>query len=187
MSKKTKYDDLLSEMRSKVQSAGSSRHSKADYTAVTQTLLNTPEQEVPVYVKDTKDPVITKPAERYRETLKPVLKQFGVDNAELDKIQDVQFSKEHAEALNDVAITAVKGYTSTGRKLVLPVTSPDESQMEISQVVKEEKKEDTRKLEQQADGSYKSVPTGERKTTKKHTEMKASNKIPGWLIEKKKI
>lgn len=183
---KTKYDDLLNEMKSKVQSAGGSRHSKADYTSVTQTLLNTPEQEVPVYVKDG-DPVITKPAERYRETLKPVLKQFGVDNAELDKIQDVQFSKEHAEALNDVAITAIKGYTGTGRKLVLPINSDSESQMEISQVTRETKSEDTRKLEQQPDGSYKSVPTGERKTTKKHVEMKASNKIPGWLINKEKI
>lgn len=182
-----RYEQLKQEMREKVQKAGGSRYSKSDRTSLTQTLLNTPDHEVQVYMKDCPDPVSTKPVAHYRESLKPVLKQFGVDAAELDKIQTVEFSKDHAEAFNELAEVAMKDYVATGRKVILPITSPTESQMEISQVERPEKTEDTRKLVESSPGVYESVPTGERKTTKAHTEMKVSNKIPGWLIDREKI
>ena len=182
----TEYDKLKKEITDKVKAAGGSRHSKSDLTLMTQTLLNTPEQEVNVYLKDS-TPASTKPVERYRESLKDVVKQFGVDKAELDKVQDITFGKEHAEALMDVATTSMKDYISTGRKMIFPVTSKDESQMEISMVEKEEKTEETRKLVQNEDGSYKSVPTGKKKTTKAHKELKASNKVPSWLKTEQEI
>jgi NACalpha-BTF3-like transcription factor len=187
MGKKSKYSSMVDEMREKVQKAGGSRFSKSDQTALTHTLMNTPEHEVPVYLKDCTDPVITKPTEHYRESLKPVLKQFGVDSAELDKIQTVEFPKDHAEAFNELAAVAMKDYMSTGRKIIFPVTSNEESQMEISMVNKEKKSEETRKLVETSPGKFESVPTGERKTTKAHTEIKAANKVPGWLVEKEKI
>lgn len=180
------YDKLKKEITEKVKAAGGTRHSKSDLTLMTQTLLNTPEQEVPVYIKD-ETPVTSKPVERYRESLKSVVKQFGVDNAELDKVNDITFSKDHAEALMDVATTSMKDYIGTGRKMIFPVTSPDESQMEISIVDKNEKTEETRKLVQKEDGSYESVPTGKKKTTKAHKEMKVSNKIPSWLSSETEI
>ena len=184
---KTKYDELKEEMRSKVDKAGGNRYSKSDLTHMTHVLLNTPEQEVTTYMKDVKDPVITKPVERYRESLKPVMKQMGIDGPELDKVQKVTFDKAHAEAVNDLAMTIVKDYTGTGRKMILPVTSKDESQMEITQVVKPEKIEDTKKLVQKEDGTYEQVPTGKRKKTSEHREMKVSNKVPGWLIDETEI
>lgn len=180
---KTEYEVLKGEIAKKVKAAGGTRHSKSDLTAMTQSLLNSPEQEVKTYIKDPDHPVTSKPVERYRESLKPVLKQFGVDAAELNKVQDVKFSKEHAEALNEVATTVIKDYTGVGRKLVLPITDPAESQMEIQQVEKPYKEEDTKKLEQQPDGSYKQVPTGKRKKTKAHKELKSSNKLPAWLVD----
>ena len=183
----SKYDDLLQEMSKKVQEAGSSRHSKSDYIEVTRTLLNTPDHEVKVYVDDVDNPVVTKPVQRYRDSLKSVVEKFGVDKAETEKLDTMEFSKEHADALNDVALQAIKDYTGTGRKLVLPVTSPTESQMEIMQVDVEEKVLDTKKPVQGEDGSYSLVPTGERKTTAAHKEMRGSNKIPGWLWKKEKI
>jgi NACalpha-BTF3-like transcription factor len=187
MGKKNKYTSMVEEMREKVQKAGGSRYSKGDEIALTHALLNTPDHEVDVYVKDCPDPVVTKPVEHYRDSLKPVLKQFGVDAAELDKIQEVEFSKDHAEAFNELAAVAMKDYIGTGRKKILPVTSKTESQMEISQVEKAEKVEDTCKLVETSPGKYDRVPTGERKTTHAHSEMKVSNKVPGWLVDKKKI
>ena len=183
----TEYDKLKKEITDKVKAAGGTRHSKSDLTSMTQTLLNTPEQEVPVYIKDSKEPVITKPVERYRESLKGVVKQFGVDNAELDKVNDVTFNKEHAEAIMDVAQTVMKDYIGTGRKMIFPITDEAESQMEISMVEKSDKVEETRKLVQQEDGSYKTVPTGKKKSTKAHREMKVSNKVPAWLITETNI
>ena len=185
--KKTKYDSMLEELRDKVQKAGGSRYSKSDRTAVTHGLLNQPDQEVEVYLKDCPDPAITKPVEHFREELKSVVKQFGVDNAELEKVQEIECSKGFAEAFNEVSDVATKDYLSTGRKLIFPVTSESESQMELSQVEKPAKAEDTRKLVETSPGKFESVPTGERKKTKAHTEIKASNKIPGWLVEKEKI
>lgn len=178
----TNYDALKEQIKENVAKAGGSRHSKSDLTNLTHTLLNTPEQELTTYIKDT-EPVVTKPVERYRESLKPVVKQFGVDNAELDKIQDVKFSKDHAEAVVDLAQMIVKDYTGTGRKLIFPINSKEESQMEISQVEKAAKEEETKKLVETVPGKYEQVPTGKRKKTKKHKEMKVSNKVPAWLVD----
>ena len=179
----TEYEKLKEEISKKVKENGGCRYSKSDMTQMTTTLLNTPEQEVKTYLKDPNEPLTTKPVERYRDSLKPVLKQFGVDNAELDKIQDVKFSKEHAEALMDVSTQVIKDYTGTGRKFVFPVNDASESQMEIAQIEKAEKEVETTKIEQQSDGSYATVPTGKKRKTKAHKEMKVSNKVPGWLIE----
>jgi len=183
----SEYKKLLKEMKDKVQASGSSRHSKQDYISVAQTLLNTPDHEVDVYMRDGGEKVTTNPVARYRDTLKPVLQHFGVDKAEAEKMDTVTFTKDHAEALMDVATQVIKDYTGTGRKLILPITAEDESQMEISQTQIKEKMEDTRKPEVQPDGTYKSVPTGERKTTKAHREMRCTNKVPGWLVSKEKI
>lgn len=184
----SEYENLKKEIAEKVKAAGGVRHSKSDLTDMTYTLLNTPDHEVKTYIKgDVASPVSSKPVERYRDSLKPVLKQFGVDAAEMDKIQDVKFSKEHAEALNDVAQTVIKDYTGVGRKLILPINDTDESQMEIYQDTRKESVIDTTKIVKNDDGSYSTVPTGKRKTTKEHKEMKVSNKVPGWLVSEKQI
>lgn len=183
----TQYEQLKAEITEKVKKSGGSRMSKSDLTQMTQTLLNTPEQEVKNYIKDSNEPIATKPVERYRESLKSVVKQFGVDSAELDKMKDVQFNKEHAEALNEVAAVVIKDYTSTGRKYIFPITEADESEMSIAQVEKLEKEVETTKIQQKEDGTYETVPTGKKKKTFKHKEMKVSNKIPAWLQEESDI
>lgn len=187
MGKRTKYDELKDQIAEAVKKSGGTRYSKADHTAMTQALINSPEQEVEVYMKDVETPISTKPVARYRDSLKPMLKQFGVDDAELDKVQTMQFTKEHAEALNDVSAIVTKDYINTGRKLVMPITSATESQMEISQTTKPQKTEETRKPVKKDDGTYESVPTGKKKTTFEHTEIKASNKIPSWLQEESDV
>lgn len=180
---KTSYEELKEAIAKKVQEAGGSRMSKSDLTQLTHTLLNTPEQEVTNYLKDVNDPVKSKPVEKYRESLKGIVKQFGVDSAELDKVQEIKIGKDHADAVNDIAMQIVKDYTATGRKLILPIQSKDESQMEISQVEKAAKSEETRKLVETEPGKYESVPTGKRKKTKAHKELKVSNKVPAWLVD----
>lgn len=184
---KTPYDVLKEEVADAVKKSGGHRHSRSDYNNLTEALLNSPDQEVSVYVKDGDNPVTTKPVEAYRNSLKPVLKQFGVDDAELGKIQEVQFSKNHAEAFNDLAAVAMKGYLDTGRRLVLPVTGPKESQLDLVKVDRDKTSEETKKIVQNEDGSYDQVPTGKRKTKEAHSEIKASNKLPGWLVSEEPI
>lgn len=183
----TDYEKLKKEITDKVTATGGTRFSKSDMTQMTQSMLNSPAYEVTNYMKDVETPVVTKPVERYRESLKPVLKQFGVDNAELDKVQTVTFGKDHAEAVNDIAMQIVKDYTDTGRKLILPINSPDEAQMEIYQETIKETEVETKKIVEVSEGKFEQVPTGKKKKTKKHRKMKVSNKVPAWLVEESDI
>lgn len=187
MSKKNKYTELCEQLKSKVQAAGGSRYSDTDRVMIMETLINTPEHESEVFVKDSEEPVVMTPSRDYRESLKPVLEQFGVDKAELDKIQEVEFPKKHAKAVIGLADAAMKDYLDVGRKMILPTTTRDETQMEFSRVWKEEKQEDTRKPVETSPGHYESVPTGERRITAPHYEIKASNKTPDHLVRKEKI
>lgn len=190
MSKKNKYTDLVNQMKEKIKSSGATRYSESDRTALTKTLVNTPDYEMDVYVQgnDSEIEVVsTTPVKDYRESLKPVLKQFGVDDAETDRINEIEFPTAHAKAFNALADAATHGYLDTGRKMVLLPTSKTESQMEFSKVEKAEKREETRKPVEVAPGEYKSVPTGKRNITAPHTEIKASNKIPPWLVTKEDV
>lgn len=187
MGNSNKYLELKQQIKEKVEAAGGTRYSQSDLTALTHALINTPEHEVSVYMKDSEEPITTTPVQHYRESLKPVLKEFGVDSAELDRIQQVTFNKDHANAINELATTIVKDYTETGRKLILPITGEDQSQMAIYQVNRDEKKEETKKPFQQEDGTYVQVPTGKEKTTKQHKEIRVENKIPHWLVSEVNI
>lgn len=187
---RTTYDTLCAEINEKVKKAGSTTQSKTDLVAMTQGLLNCPEHDIEVYSKgETGGAPVVKtisPSKRYRESLKPVLKQFGIDKDELQKVEDITFSKEHAAAVCEVATTVIKDYTGVGRKFVFPITSETESQMSIAQVNVGNKTNETRKIvKDEATGKYNSVPTGKTVTTKAHTAMKASNKIPYWLKSEK--
>ena len=184
---KTEYEKLKADITAKVKSTGGTRFSKSDMTQMTQSMLNSKDYEVKNYIKDVKDPVVTKPVEKYRESLKPVLKQFGVDNAELDKVQSVVFGKDHAEALNDLSMQIVKDYTSTGRKLILPINEANEAQMEIYQDIIPETEIETKKIVEVSEGKFEQVPTGKKKKTKEHVRMKVSNKVPAWLVEESEV
>lgn len=185
MAKKDNYTALCNEIAEKVKKNGSKSHSKTDMVSMAQTLLNTPTHEVDVYVKnDGKAPsvITTTPVKDYRDSLKPMLKGFGVDAVEIEKINEVPFTKKHAEALTELATTLVKDYTKTGRKLAFPINDKDEAQMSISQVTVAEKKTEPNKIvHDEKTGKYSLVPTGKHVTTKKHDSMKATNKVPYWL------
>lgn len=182
---KTKYDQLVAEISERVKKNGGSSFSKGDLTSMAHTLLNTPEQEVDVYLrsKDSNEPTVitTTPVRRYRESLKPMLKAFGIDKDEAERVMEIPFTKEHAEAMTELSVDLIKDYTGTGRKLNFPITSRDEAQMSIAQTTVKERTSDTRKIVRGDDGTYSSVPTGKTVTTMEHCSMKAGNKIPGWL------
>jgi len=185
MAKKDKYTELCSEIAEKVKKNGSKSYSKTDMVSMAQMLLNTPEHEVDTYVKnDGKAPTVvtTNPVKDYRDSLKPMLKSFGVDSAEVEKINDMPFTKKHAEAVSELSTVLTKDYTKTGRKLVFPINDKGESQMSVSQVTVEKKTSEPNKIvHDEATGKYSLVPTGKTVTTKEHAAMKATNKVPYWL------
>ena len=87
--------------------------------------------------------------------------------------------------MTDAALDGVtfvqKDYLDTGKSLKFPMTSETETSMQVSIQNAPEKKFDTTKIEQQADGSYVSVPTGKTVTYKERQIMSVSNKVPEHL------
>ena len=182
---KSKYESYKEEMKKKVQAAGGCRYSKDDLRDMANQLINDTEYEMTRYIKDVNAPVNVNLSQKYRDSLKPTLKQLGLDAAEVERINDVQFSKDHAEAVTELGVQIVKDYIDVGRKMIFPINAQDESQMEICVGIKDETVEDTMKIVKTVDvdgnETYERVPTGKRVTTKQHREIKASNKKPGWL------
>lgn len=180
---KSVYEQVLSDIKKTAKDKKSTRFSKSDFVNSATALLNSDDYEASIFIKDGTEAkeVKTQPVRKFREAMKPVLKKFGVDNAELDKIHDVEFPKAMGEALYDVSTEAIRGYMGTGRAFAFPMGSKDETQMSIAVTDVKEKSVETRMIKQKQDGSYESVPTGKSVTTKKHKALKASNKVPGWL------
>lgn len=186
--KKNAYTEMCAAIASHVKEKKTTIHSSSDYVGLTQALMNTPEHTQEIYVRNGDNEPIVKeknPSVRYREALKGVVKQFGIDKNELGKLDDMQFSKEHAAAVADLSTTVLKDYIGTGRKFTMPITSAHESQMSIAQTTVPKKSVATNKIVQGPDGNYSSVPTGKTVTTEEHDVIKASNKVPGWLKSEK--
>lgn len=177
MAKCKKYTDILSELEKG--SETSRRFSRGDYVDLTQGLLNSPETEITHYSNPSQEKptaVVKKPAQAYRDSLKEVLGQFGVDKAEAEKINDVEFSKKHAEALIDVAQTVQHDYIASGKKLRLPQLSEKETVVTLESAVLPEKTEATKKIVDKQ-----SVPTGRTVKTAERTIVKSRNKVPAWM------
>lgn len=186
MAKKTEYEVLCDQITKNVKETGSSRYSKGDYVDMAQAMLNSPEYAVDYRLKEgnKKEPttVTSEPVKKFRESLVPMLRAAGIDKTEADKIvQETVFPKKTAESFCECASLLVKDYTRTQRKLILPITTKDESQMEISQVVVPKKASNTNKIVKDEAGNFSIVPTGKNVETLEHRALKATNKIPYWL------
>lgn len=184
--RRDKYDELRDTMREKIQKAGGSRCSESDRKELMHSLINTTDHEAEVWMKGVDEPEITTPVRDYRESLKPVLAQFGIDSEEQNKIMEVPFSRKHAEAIINLGDIAAQDYMDVGRKLILPITGEDQAQMELSHSKKDEKRENTRKPVEVSPGKFESVPTGDCRITAPHVELKASNKIQDRHVKKVK-
>ena len=182
------YTQAWENIRAKIEESNrakgrsSSAVSKSDLENLTVELLNSPDHIVTQFSFSAKDTsgtgepvgVEKKPSKRYRESLKPTLRQLGLDKHDADKIDDVKFSKEQAAAILDVATTAVHDYIRAGRKFSFPVTEPDETRMEIYAVRAPERTSVGNRF--QKDSTNNSVTI-----TKERTILKSKNGVPYWL------
>lgn len=188
---KSNYAKMCDELKAKIQATGSGgrksscSYSRSDLEALTLGLLNCPEHVVSEYqmraVEADGSPVTIdkQPAKRYRESLKPMLRELGLDRAEADRIDDVKFSKEHASALMGVATTAMKDYMRAGRKFQFPITEPDEVRMEMSVDMAPERINQNRFAKTEEERARIT-------TTKRRAVLKAKNSaVPPWLKETK--
>ena len=184
------YTQACEDIRAKIEASSrakgraSNSVSKSDLEYLATELLNSPDHVVNNYSFSAKDTsgtgepvgVEKKPAKRYRESLKPTLRQLGLDKHDADKIDEIKFPKEHAAAMMDVATTVMHDYMRAGRKFAFPVMEPDETRMEISCVRAPERTSVGNRF--QKDSTNTSVTR-----TKERTIIKAKNPVPYWLKE----
>lgn len=182
------FKDTKAQIKAKADPTGNGTSriaSKSDMTNLTLALLNDVDYAAEIVVPSAGKPEKKEVelSKRYRSSLVPVLREFGIDKDEVKKIQDVKFSKEHASAMTDLVTYAQKEYMDAGRKLKFPMTSEGQTSMSASVVSLPEQVKATKKIVQQEDGSFKSVPTGKTVKTKKRSVLKTSNSVPPWLKE----
>lgn len=189
---KNAYTQMCDEIKEKIDSSNrakgrtSSAVSRSDLEAMATTLLNTPDHEVTVYSYSAKDQsgtgepvgVTKKPAKRYRDSMKPMLRSMGLDKHDADKIDDIPFTKEHAAAMVDVTTTVIHDYMRAGRKFSFPITEPDETRMEINCVMAPERTSVGNRFNKDSDDDSITI-------TKERAIIKAKNPVPYWLKESK--
>ena len=189
MKQKDAYDLCLDGIREKTKVSSratgksSSSVSKSDLENAMVTFLNTPDHVVTDYTFASKDTsgtgepvgVEKKPAARYRNSLKPMLKKMGMDKHDVDAIESITFDKEHAAAMLDVTSHVVHDYMTAGRKFAFPITEPDETRMEIATI---------RAPERVSVGNRFSKDDNETiSVTRERTAIKAKNSVPWWQKE----
>lgn len=160
--------------------------SKSDMNDMAMVMLNDPDCEIKNYIKkgESYNVEVKVPFRMLRDSVyAPVLKDFGVDKAEMSKLDNYKISRAAASTLVDLSLTFVKSYISSrglGRKLTLPMTSPDEAAQSISFVRVPEETRETTMIVRAEDGSYKTTPTGKKVTTAAHENLKVANRVPAW-------
>ena len=126
------------------------------------------------------------PAAEFRSGLKDLVKRtYGIDTGEIGKLDNVDLPRKVTDPMLDGVTFVQKDYLSSGRALKLPMTSTTETSMSVYVKKAPEVSFDTKRIEKDGD-AWVSVPTGETVTHKERDVISVSNKVPGWLSEKKK-
>ena len=196
MKKKTKYEETCEEIKAKIKATekNNGKHaissSNTDLINMAQNLMNSPEYEVDNYnIRASEDgrPITAteKPAERFRNSLKPILRTMGIDKEEINKLDEYQFNKEQAASVMNLAGTVIKDYIQLGRKYKFPVTGQEEAQMSFYCDRTDTKKTKIKKFDKDVDGTIRPIDTGKIRITKAHDSLKVTNSIPHWLKEDK--
>lgn len=190
---KNAYTELQDQIRNKIAESArtkgkpSAAVSKSDLESMAHTAINTPDHEVDFYQFSTKDTTGTgeptvikkKPFQRYRDSFKPVLQSLGLDKHDVERINDVQFPKEHAAAMMEASGVIIKDYIDAGRKYSFPITKPDECRMEFMTTRAPERVNDGSRFSRNADEDTPVTITKERGI------LKTKNQVPRWLKETK--
>ena len=183
---KSMYATMLDELTTKIKVGAKDgrkptcSYSKSDLDNLTLAMLNSPEHVVTEYQMKvsesdgtpvTIDKMVSK---RYRESLKPMLKTLGLDKNDVEKISDIQFTKEHASAMMGLATQVIHDYIKAGRKFSFPITDEKECRMEFYCDTAPARINQNRFAKNDEEKSKMSK-------TLERTILKNKNSVPSWL------
>lgn len=182
------YDQLCNDIfgrtnaSSRANGRTSSAVSKSDLENMAVTFLNTPDHEVMNYSFGAKDTsgtgepvgVTKKPAARYRNSLKPMLRKLGLDKHDVDSVDTIPIDREHASAMMEAATTVLHDYMRCGRKFAFPIQEGDETRMEMMIQRAPERTSVGNRFHKEGDSDSVTV-------TKERSILKTKNPVPYWL------
>lgn len=176
------FDSFIAGKKAEAAEKKSTANSTGLQAEVFTNLANTPDYQSVAYLNDAETPVKDDTVNKFRGAVtNAVGRALKLDKQSLEEAKEkVEFTKSEGDALAKFAQLGTRKYLETGRRLTLEPTTPDEARMSIMYENVPEKVAATTKIEQQADGSYKVVPTGKEVTTLAHTNLKAGNKTRPW-------
>lgn len=184
MSKETRYEKLCKELK---ESTNATAYSKTALQSMANTYMNDLEHVSKTFkpTGESYEVIERVPAKEFRDSMKSVVKKtFGVDNEELNKLDEAELPKSMTNAMIDCVQDVEVDYMRTGKKLKYPITSEKDTSMSIALRAVDEKTVATKKNVQKDDGTWEQVPTGDTYKYEAHTEIKSSNKLPAWLKKK---
>lgn len=154
--------------------------SKADYNAITKAMLNTPDYTVEqVGTKDGK--VVTKeikPVAIFREQfIGKVLKDFGVDAQEVEKIKN-DYEFKNVEGLYEIVSESITEFMDADKKFDFITKKDFKGSLSLKDVAETTKTYKPISKDGSTDGAEFTVKT------KKHRQLEKKSKAPAWLKEK---
>lgn len=186
---KSNYERACEELQARIRNSAqpgrksSCAYSSSDRISLANALLNSPDHEVKVYsmktsgVDGSPQHTTKNPSKRYREALKGMVIQLGIDKNDAEKLNDMTLSKEHAASMLDVVDTVTKDYMKCGRKMQYPITGLDEVRME-TYIEEAPERVNPNRFAKSDDERVKMTKT------KKRMVIKARNSaVPSWLKE----
>ena len=172
----SKYNETIETIKKESSSTGYSRPVEEKLASA---LLNDTEYCKKQYVKKGDSFAVKEsyPVKEFRDGLKQTLvKEFGIDPAEANKLDKVDFNKGVTTPFADLANTHVMGCMKTGKSYVFNPEDERSTKMQISLREMPAKIIETTKLVQDETGKYNTVPTGDKIQYTDRTEIVAANK-----------
>lgn len=178
------FDEVYKEISSNVSVTKSGKpkktFSKTDFDSLAKALINTPEHKA-VYYGTKGGEVTTKdvyPVKQFRESLKKVLTDNGIDAQEAAKfVTDYEFT--NVDGMYEFVSEILYQYMDAGKKFDFPTREDFKASMSIKTI-------------EESEGIYSAIPKKGDKNppaefkikTKKHKVLEKKSKAPDWLKKK---
>ena len=175
------FEEVVNEMKSNVSLTKTGKakktFSRADYDRMVQALLNDPEYCVQTVGIKNGDIVTTDtyPVKEFRNMIKKVLIDFGVDKPEAETILD-SYKFGNSSGMYGLNAASIVEYCKAGKKFDFPTQMDFKASLTIEDVGETTK-------EYSAIGNVNSDEKF-KVTTKEHKTLKSSSKAPKWLKKK---
>lgn len=169
------FNSIQQEIIDSLKVAQRKTFNRQEFDSLARAFINTPDYEMEVIKKRNDDGTVeketVKPVEQFRKNfLRPILKEFGVDNEELKNLDD--FEIQRVKALYPFMMELLFQYMKTGRQLDFIPKEDFEGSCQLEEIDEQIKEYKPPVTEQNPE------PQSVRKCIEQHLVLKAKTRAP---------